>query len=1196
MGNDVHLIDKWYRKDNNKLVPESILLPITTHLYHFLNKREPKLQARDAGQWWGTLAKMQLMLRKAAKVRKVCFGCILLFDTFKALYANGQFNEEEMHNYRMAVTEREVRNGCINMPDNYVKDHVIIYTRILNNINLQNLRRASAFIDIMDRRIDQEAQDFLTYYRDTLAKNKMLNNKGIYKRYEIEWIGREGLDNATHDAFLKDFINHFYKHVLKLVDRAMRKEDNSPQGKIVTELLQHLHSCKSNCDVFYGREEELEKLKEYITGPSRKPFVLYGNGGSGKSALLSKTAACSMKEWLYPGVPLLLARYCGTTPNSTALGPLLQSICQQICYTDMLPFEKIPEDTVAVTAYLKELLKLATKERPLLVFLDSVDELTGSQDANRMSWLPLQIPPHCKIVVSCTYVEGNPKLMEDLNFMRMMLEDDTQFLEVTALGPDLAMKVMRLWMESVGRTLNNYQWRVVANAFDSCTLPIFAKLAFQEVCRWKSYSAPEKTVLMLNVQDSIYQLFKRVENKHGWLLVSHALAYVTASKNGVSEPEIEDLISLDDKVLDDIYQYHLPPTRRLPPLLWTRVRTDLPGYLADSEADEVSVVNYYHKLFKQAAKERYFLDDRDYLYFHSYMGDYFLGTYGGGILKPYRYTEIQKHMFHLKSKDDVKDRQCPAMPVAYYNKEGRRIRYNLRKFSELSFQLVRCFRYKDLYDNVLFNYQWLYNKMCARPLPEVLGDFEDAIKNIRCDVFKQDTIHKELGLVADSLRLGRGILKFYPGMLSAQLVGRLLPEIEHSDNIRNLLRQCDEEGIKENALVPTYHCMHTPGGPLKYSLQGHQFAIFAMKLTSDNRYIISCSNKFITFDLATSDLVRQVYPKVQGLMIGLELSSDDKYAAAYTNNNQTILINTLISEVFIIDNPLNKEEHVQGICLMETNLIIYGQVTWSIFDLRGNFKEKRQLEDKGHIHEIRMSDCLNSYTMISWTGNLDDPKMVLDTFDDGVSSHKLEGHSVIALNQKQTKAFLCDTDGCNTVSAYGVKDGQWVKERTFEENNEQILMLEFSKNEKWCCATILKGFKLWHVETETVQQLSLPHGVRNITKGFQVSSNIILSAGDKLAVTGIRRDLFCWDMETGDLVKQMVAHFQRIVEIKSLVVGKENAVITSSIDRSIKIWNLDHIFDSERHIDKHELTIDSISISTTAGIAVVVTRTCLGKE
>ena len=28
----------------------------------------------------------------------------------------------------------------------------------------------------------QEAQDFLSYYRDVLAKDKMIRNKGIYKR------------------------------------------------------------------------------------------------------------------------------------------------------------------------------------------------------------------------------------------------------------------------------------------------------------------------------------------------------------------------------------------------------------------------------------------------------------------------------------------------------------------------------------------------------------------------------------------------------------------------------------------------------------------------------------------------------------------------------------------------------------------------------------------------------------------------------------------------------------------------------------------------------------------------------------------------------------------------------------------------------------------------------------------------------
>jgi hypothetical protein len=39
----------------------------------------------------------------------------MLRKASQALFANEQFNLEEMHNYRMAVTEREVINGCLNV-------------------------------------------------------------------------------------------------------------------------------------------------------------------------------------------------------------------------------------------------------------------------------------------------------------------------------------------------------------------------------------------------------------------------------------------------------------------------------------------------------------------------------------------------------------------------------------------------------------------------------------------------------------------------------------------------------------------------------------------------------------------------------------------------------------------------------------------------------------------------------------------------------------------------------------------------------------------------------------------------------------------------------------------------------------------------------------------------------------------------
>ena len=74
-------------------------------------------------------------------------------------------------------------------------------------------------------------------------------------------------------------------------------------------------------------------------------------------------------------------------------------------------------------------------------------------------------------------------------------------------------------------------------------------------------------------------LMKRLEKQHGKFLVSHAFGYITASGDGLSEPELGNLISLDDQVLQDIYQYWLPPIRQIPPFLWwTRIRTDISDF------------------------------------------------------------------------------------------------------------------------------------------------------------------------------------------------------------------------------------------------------------------------------------------------------------------------------------------------------------------------------------------------------------------------------------------------------------------------------------------------------------------------------------------------------------------------------------------------------------------------------------------
>jgi len=79
--------------------------------------------------------------------------------------------------------------------------------------------------------------------------------------------------------------------------------------------------------------------------------------------------------------------------------------------------------------------------------------------------------------------------------------------------------------------------------------------------------------------------------------------------------------------------------------------------------------------------------------------------------------------------------------------------------------------------------------------------------------------------------------------------------------IQRLLRQCDSksEGLRINALTPVHHCLHTPGGPLQFSLEAHPFAPFGIDLTSDGKYLVSVSSIMVIWHLASGDIFRQVY-------------------------------------------------------------------------------------------------------------------------------------------------------------------------------------------------------------------------------------------------------------------------------------------------------------------------------------------------
>jgi hypothetical protein len=61
----------------------------------------------------------------------------------------------------------------------------------------------------------------------------------------------------------------------------------------------------------------------------------------------------------------------------------------------------------------------------------------------------------------------------------------------------------------------------------------------------------------------------------------------------------------------------------------------------------MSFIYYDVRQFKEAAKERYFKNQNLAIYFHSSISEYFMGTWGGGNPKPFKYTEIQRMRYKL---------------------------------------------------------------------------------------------------------------------------------------------------------------------------------------------------------------------------------------------------------------------------------------------------------------------------------------------------------------------------------------------------------------------------------------------------------------------------------------------------------------------------------------------------------------------
>lgn len=119
-----------------------------------------------------------------------------------------------------------------------------------------------------------------------------------------------------------------------------------------------------------------------------------------------------------------------------------------------------------------------------------------------------------------------------------------------------------------------------------------------------------------------------------------------------------------------------------------------------------------------------------------------------------------------------------------------------------------------------------------------------------------------------------------------------------------------------------------------------------MQLSSDQRMLASVSNQLIVWDVHTGDLTRVINPGIEGIFLGMDLSRDDKFVAAFSNNN-VLSIMSLITGDFVNVQPDGTEAQ------MELGKVVFTEdskvLTWSaaqfyLYDVDGSLLHRERLD------------------------------------------------------------------------------------------------------------------------------------------------------------------------------------------------------------------------------------------------------------
>ncbi|XP_049650936.1 NACHT and WD repeat domain-containing protein 2 isoform X1 [Accipiter gentilis] len=1165
---ETRILEEWYCRDENAVPPAYYLRPKSEMLKNYQNTMESSSNSMNENKWQDVSEEIKKIFKTAVKL----------------LYEKGKMKHSQAKRYLSSAIEDELDFALGKQTPAFLKKCVCYIRKIANIERFVKIPEMGKYMDVVHTAgkflRDPEAHEKLIKLRDEFIPTIVASSNLRVYTSVTHCDMKLGYSQEVENHYIEGLGKQFYEDMIDIIQATVQQNFDTETDLLYDEVLQHSSLCKTYSTFYEYRCEALNIVHKYVL-PSKighiNPLIIYGGPCTGKTLLLAEVAKKSY-SWLQEEMgpesdPVVVIRFLGSTETSTDLKNILQSICEQLAVNYRCLVQSYPKKIHDLRDLFINLLNESSFHRPLVIIFDALEQLTDSDDGRKLWWLPIHLPRSVRIILSTL-----PNKHGILQKLRCLIHDEDNYIELTARDRKMCSQVLKHQLLRVKRKVTSGQQIYVNEAFSKCTLPMFVNLTFREVRNWRSHKDVDESSLCVTVHESIEQLFWSLENKCGSRLLSRALGYITMSKSGLSEMELEDILALDNSVMYELSEsVRESNPLRIPYIYIARLKEGLQGYLIERQVKNVTLLLWANRHLQLIAQKLYLHNEEDLHEMHTVMAEYFLGVWSGGRRKPF-YSNNQylngcpDHDSRGLNEDEKHcmdqtafDRQAPDQPWVFQCNplEPDIFFINHRKMTELIHHLTRCGRTDDLLYGVIMNFSWLYTMIRIGQFDKALSDIELAY------TYSQE---KELKFLASTLRSIKFKVVKYPGSLSAELQQRLLPVVSSLPKLRHLLLECDKDGPKYCSIVPLHSSMDVTYSPERLPLSSSCMHVTEILPTFNPSTIIAAleNGSISTWDVETRQLLRQI-TTAPSVILGMKLTSDEKYLVVATTKN-TLLIYDNINSCLLSEVEIKGSKHcgiaggssfINGFTLSVNHALAWLEASKdvTVIDLLYGWPLY-------HFHcwyEVTCVQCspdgvyafcgqyLNT-TTIFHLGSGEKLATVTSEFSGGFVKF------LLILDTAQEMVMVDNEGSLSVWNTEEITNPQLTDDFDCRREDSEVVSIELSEDQS--AILICKALSIELLDThvwKVAEKFRAKHNERFISAVLSKNGNCIIASMENTSA------IFVWRRDTG----QCMASLQEIsgTIVRLIKSNHHNMLLSLSTSGVLSIWDID-IITAMSNIDK----------------------------